>query len=63
MPVFLQSLLGTLAGIGSSMLVSLVTETFLKKQAVRVARLVAKKTKNEDDDGLVEDMAEAWGVK
>lgn len=56
------SILTTLSSMGLSLLMSLMTETFLKKLVYRALKAAAASTETRVDDKLVEDVAEAWGI-
>jgi hypothetical protein len=48
--------------LGVSMLTKLLTERFLAQATCRLLSAWAKSTDNTTDDGIVNAMAEAWGV-
>jgi len=54
---------GLLLGkIGTSLLMSLLTETFIKKMLVIALEQLVKKTDADWDDKLLKDAKEAWGL-
>lgn len=59
---FALALLAPLGKIAASLAVQLMTERFAKRALVTAGRALARKTKNPDDDAIVEDVADAWGL-
>lgn len=55
MPAILLSIL-------SKLVVSLVTETFVKSIIFQLAHAIAKKTQNDVDDQIVEAVRQAWSI-
>ncbi len=53
----------TLATIGMRLLMSLVTEEFIKRLLYRGAEEIAKKTQTTIDDDVVKYVGEAWGLR
>lgn len=49
--------------IGVTMVMKLLTETFVSRGMIRIARSLATKTTNQLDDGMVDDIADALGHK
>lgn len=60
MPAIVSTILGTLGAVALKMLMSLLTEAFLKKALIAGLEFLAKKTENEVDDQLVKAAKEAW---
>lgn len=61
MPIVLAAL-APLGKIAAALAMQLMTEAFAKRAIVTAGRALVKKTQNEDDDAIVEDVAAAWGV-
>lgn len=55
-------IIGTLGSVLLSMLMSLLTEKFMKKALIAGLEALAKKTENEVDDKVVAAAKEAWGM-
>lgn len=60
---FVLAALAPLGKIAASLAMQLMTEAFAKRALVTAGRALARKTKNPDDDQIVEDVAEAWNCK
>lgn len=60
MPVVLTTILGTLGKVAVSMLMSLLTEKFLKAAVVVALEKVVSRTKDDWDNKLLEDAKKAW---
>lgn len=56
----MATILATLGGIGMHMLMSLMTETFLKKALIIGLEKLAAKTATDSDDKLVAAAKDAW---
>lgn len=56
----LQAALGLLAPIFKSLLLKLLTETFLKDVAIQALEEAAKLTDNDVDDEMVKSVKKAW---
>ena len=56
----IQAALGLLAPIFKSLLLKLLTETFLKDVTIQALEEAAKLTDNNVDDELVESVKKAW---
>ncbi len=52
-----------LAKIAAALVVKLMTETFVAKFVIHLLQPAVKSTKNQVDDKIVSDLAEALGVK
>jgi hypothetical protein len=52
-----------LSKIGYDMVVSLLTEAFVRKVMVRILEAGAKKSKWETDDKMVADLKEQWKIE
>lgn len=59
----LASLVGVLGKIGISLLMSLLTETFLKQALILGLEKLVKLTASDLDDKLLQAAEEAWGTK
>lgn len=63
MPVALAVILKTLGGVGLSMVTSLLTETFLRKMAIRVLESQDDEDKQDTYSRCIADLKTAWGIK
>lgn len=52
-----------LFGLLKSAVLSLLSEQFIKEMAIEALRYGAKQTHTDVDDKMVDQIAEAWGVK
>lgn len=62
MPVWIAAALGALGKVAISLLMSLMTESFIKSMIVHALQSLAKKTASDADDKLVNDIKTAWNV-
>lgn len=53
----------TLGKVGLSLLMSLLTETFIKKALIAALEQLVKKTQSDLDDKLLAAAKDAWGMK
>lgn len=53
---------GLILKVGVSLLTKLLTERFLAQATCRLLAAWAKSTENTTDDGVINAIAEAWGV-
>lgn len=63
MPVVAMTVLKTLGSVGLSMLMSLLTENFLRKMAIRLLESQDDEDKSDTYSRAVADLREAWNIK
>lgn len=63
MPMLLTKLLGLMGTVAANMLLSLATETFMKKLAYKSLKKLAERLPGQLDDELVRDMGIEWGLE
>lgn len=61
MPVIISTILGILGKVGMSLLMSLLTEAFIKKAVIACLELLVKRTESDIDDKILKAAKEAWG--
>lgn len=62
MPVFFAQAGAALVGVLASMAAQLLTGPFLKKAIVHGLEVLVKKTETDEDDKLLKDAKQSWGM-